>query len=95
MTRLLAAAAALSLLMGCEPDYGETMDHAGREAVTPAAGRGAEHRLEVSGAADPQAISGNRPDSTATIHHPAADGNSGRPGDDSATAAASDHTEAH
>ena len=95
MNRLLAAAIALSLLTGCEPDYGETMDHAGREEVAPAAGRDAEHRLEVTGAADPDAISGHRPDSTATIHHPAADGNAGRPADDSAAAAAADHGDEH
>jgi len=83
MRRLLAVAALLCLLAGCEPEYGDRVGHEGVEGTAPAEGREAEHRLEVTGAADPEAISGNRADTTQTIHHPAANGNSGRPSDDS------------
>jgi hypothetical protein len=92
MRRLLAAAAALGLLAACEPEYADAVGHAGREELAPAEGREAEHRLEVTGAADPEAISGNRTDTTETIHHPAADGNSGRPSDDSGAPSAAGHS---
>ena len=93
MRRMLAAAAMLGLLAGCEPEYGDRVGHEGAEGTAPAEGRKPEHRLEVTGAADPEAISGNRNDTTQTIHHPAADGNSGRPSDDSGapTTRAEDH----
>ena len=98
MRRMLAVAAALTLA-ACEPEYGDRVGHVGTDDVAPAGGREAEHRLEVSGAADPEAISGDRADTTQTIHHPAADGNSGRPSDDSgassaaSAASAADHSE--
>jgi hypothetical protein len=82
MKRLLVTAAALGVLGACEPEYGEA---AGGADVTGDAAPGAapEHHLEVTGGADTSAVSGRVPgDTGATIHHPAADGNSGRPPDD-------------
>ncbi len=68
MTRLLLAAVLLAGLAACEPEYAET------------AGESTEHP-EVVGPADPAAISGGAPADSGTIHHPAADGNRGRPAD--------------
>ncbi len=85
MKRMLATAAALAALTACEPEYHES---AGSADVTgdAAAGAAPEHHLEVTGGADTAAISGRVPgDSGATIHHPAADGNSGRPPDERAS----------
>ena len=89
MTRALLAAAAIATaiaiaaLTACEPEYVETTDQAtGSEAQ---AGRPPERRLEVTGGAEPAALSGGVPPDTAhTIHHPEADGNAGRPSDDRA-----------
>jgi hypothetical protein len=68
MKILLSAAVAALVLAACAPeDYP-------REAA------GAEASHEVTGGADPTAVSGRSPaDSEDTIHHPEADGNSGRP----------------
>ena len=65
---VLSVAAATLVLAACAPeDYP-------REAA------GAEASHEVTGGADPTAVSGRSPaDSEDTIHHPQADGNSGRP----------------
>lgn len=84
MKRMLLAAAALAALTACEPEYAES---AGSADVTgdAAAGAAPEHHLEVTGGADTAAISGRVPgDTGATIHHPAADGNAGRPPDERA-----------
>lgn len=84
MKRMLLAAAALAALTACEPEYAES---AGRADVTgdAAAGAAPEHHLEVTGGADTSAISGRVPgDTGSTIHHPAADGNTGRPPDERA-----------
>lgn len=64
---LLSAAAVALFLAACAPeDYP-------REAA------GAEASHEVTGGSDPTAVSGRAPaDSEDTIHHPQADGNSGR-----------------
>jgi len=81
MKRLLLAAATMAVLAACEPEYEET---AGHEDVTGAEAHGAapEHALEVTGGADSAGVSGRVPaDSGGTIHHPGADGNSGRPPD--------------
>jgi hypothetical protein len=69
MRRLLFAAALAAGIAACEPEYHETAE---------TAAEGAEHP-EVVGAADPTAVSGSEPGDSGTIHHPAADGNSGRP----------------
>lgn len=70
MKRMLLAAVAAVALTACEPEYDET------------AGAGSESHLEVTGGADTGAVSGRVPgDSGGTIHHPGADGNSGRPPD--------------
>ena len=63
---LLSAALAALLLAACSPeDY-------------PREPAGAEASHEVTGGADPTAISGRAPaDSEDTIHHPQADGNAG------------------
>ena len=74
MRRLLFAAALAAGIAACEPEYHETAESAGTAA------EGAEHP-EVVGAADPTAVSGSEPGDSGTIHHPAADGNSGRPAD--------------
>lgn len=77
MKRLILTAAAIAILAACEPDYAET---AGRSVT--------DEHLEVTGGADPTAISGGAPaDSAHTIHHPAADGNAGRASDDPTGAA--------
>ena len=84
MKRMLFAAAALAALAACEPEYDES---AGSADVTgdAAAGAAPEHHLEVTGGADTSAVSGRVPgDTGATIHHPAADGNTGRPPDERA-----------
>ncbi len=84
MKRMLLAAAAVAALTACEPEYAES---AGSADVTgdAAAGAAPEHHLEVTGGADTAAISGRVPgDTGATIHHPAADGNAGRPPDERA-----------
>lgn len=84
MKRMLLAAVALAVLTACEPEYAES---AGSADVTgdAAAGAAPEHHLEVTGGADTAAISGRVPgDTGATIHHPAADGNAGRPPDERA-----------
>lgn len=87
MKRLLLATLLVAGLAACEPEYAETAgtaaaagtdDHA-HDAPEGAAGT-AEH-AEVVGGADPTAVSGTVPGDTASIHHPAADGNSGRPAD--------------
>ena len=70
MRRLLFAAALAAGIAACEPEYHETAE----------AAEGAEHP-EVVGGADPTAISGSEPGDSGTIHHPAADGNRGRPAD--------------
>lgn len=68
MTRSLLAIAALALLGGCEPDYGEAAGAAPESA-----------HLEVTGGADTAAVSGpSAADSGGTIHHNRADGNAGR-----------------
>lgn len=73
MKRTLAAAVMVAALAACEPEYAETAGHGGAEGET---------HTEVTGGADPSAISGRLPsDTVGTIHHPAADGNSGRPED--------------
>ena len=78
MTRALLAIAALGLLGGCEPDYGEVAGEAPEAA-----------HLEVTGGADTSAVSGPvAGDSGGTIHHNRADGNAGRPADRSVPAAA-------
>jgi len=67
--RILLSAAATSLVLAaCSPeDYP-------RESASDQASH------EVTGGADPTAVSGRSPaDSEDTIHHPQADGNSGRP----------------
>ena len=70
MKRILLAAAAAAALTACEPEYDES------------AGAAPEQHLEVTGGADTGAVSGRVPgDTGGTIHHPAADGNSGRPAD--------------
>ncbi len=66
MKRLLLAAVLLAGLAACEPEY-------------PAEEQG-EHP-ETTGGADPTAVSGSAAADGGTIHHPAADGNRGRPGD--------------
>ena len=71
MRRLLFAAALAAGIAACEPEYDETAE---------TAAEGTEHP-EVVGGADPTAISGSEPGDSGTIHHPAADGNSGRPPD--------------
>jgi hypothetical protein len=84
MKRMLVTVAALAVLAACEPEYREA---AGGADVTgdAAAGAAPEHHLEVTGGADTAAVSGRVPgDTGATIHHPAADGNAGRPPDDRA-----------
>lgn len=65
---LLSAALAALLLAACSPeDY-------------PREPAGAEASHEVTAGSDPTAVSGRAPaDSEDTIHHPQADGNSGRP----------------
>lgn len=65
---LLSAALAALLLAACSPeDY-------------PRESAGAEASHEVTAGSDPTAVSGRVPaDSEDTIHHPQADGNSGRP----------------
>ena len=73
MKRTLAAAMVAAALAACEPEYAETAGHAEGETDTHA---------EVTGGADPTAISERLPGDTAgTIHHPSADGNAGRPED--------------
>ena len=82
MKRMLLAAAAIAALAACEPEYEEA---AGTADVTgdAAAGAAPEHHLEVTGGADTSAVSGRVPgDTGSTIHHPAADGNAGRPPDE-------------
>lgn len=74
MRRLLFAAALAAGIAACEPEYHETAE----TAETAAEGAG---HPEVVGGADPTAISGSEPGDSGTIHHPAADGNSGRPPD--------------
>ena len=84
MKRKLVTVAALAVLAACEPEYREA---AGEADVTgdAAAGAAPEHHLEVTGGADTAGISGRVPgDTGATIHHPAADGNAGRPPDERA-----------
>lgn len=84
MKRMLVTVAVLAALTACEPEYRES---AGGADVTgdAAAGAAPEHHLEVTGGADTAALSGRVPgDTGATIHHPAADGNSGRPPDERA-----------
>jgi hypothetical protein len=68
MRSVLSAAVAALVLAACSPeDYP-------REAAS------ADSSHEVTGGADPTATSGRSPaDSEDTIHHPQADGNSGRP----------------
>ena len=73
MKRLLLAAALTAGLPACEPEYAET-------AGTVEATEAVEHP-DVVGGADPTAISGTVTGDSGTIHHPAADGNSGRPAD--------------
>ena len=83
----LAAAAAAALLLACEAPAGghassgvvEHQTAAG--TLSPQAGN-PEDRLHDTGGADPTAVSGRvkEPDED-TIHHPGADGNSGRPDD--------------
>ena len=73
MRRLLLAAALTAGLAACEPEYAET-------AGTAEGAEAADHP-EVVGGADPTAVSGKVPGDSGTIHHPAADGNSGRPAD--------------
>jgi hypothetical protein len=74
MRSVVSAAAAAFVLAACAPeDYP-------REAA------GADSSHEVTGGADPTAVSGRSPaDSEDTIHHPQADGNSGRPAARTAT----------
>jgi hypothetical protein len=82
MKRMLLAGAIVAALAACEPEYD---DHAGTADVTDGEVTGAapEHQLEVTGGADTAAISGRVPrDTGSTIHHPAADGNAGRPPDE-------------
>ena len=82
MKRMFLAAAVAAALAACEPEYD---DHAGTADVTgaEAAGAAPEHQLEVTGGADTAAVSGRVPgDTGSTIHHPAADGNAGRPPDE-------------
>lgn len=71
---VVSAAAAAFVLAACAPeDYP-------REAAA------ADSSHEVTGGADPTAVSGRSPaDSEDTIHHPQADGNSGRPAARAAT----------
>ena len=71
MRRLLFAAALVAGIAACEPEYHETADTAAEGAGHP----------DVVGGADPAAISGSEPADSGTIHHPAADGNRGRPAD--------------
>jgi hypothetical protein len=71
MRRLLFAAALAAGIAACEPEYHETAETAAEGTEQP----------EVVGGADPTAISGSEPGDSGTIHHPAADGNSGRPPD--------------
>jgi len=71
MRRLLFAAALAAGIAACEPEYHESADTAEEGAGHP----------EVVGGADPSAISGSEAGDSGTIHHPAADGNSGRPAD--------------
>ena len=81
MKRMLFAAALAAALAACEPEYD---DRAGTtDATSGEAGAAPEHRLEVTGGADTSAVSGWVPgDTGSTIHHPAADGNTGRPPDE-------------
>lgn len=75
MRRLLAAAALAVLVGACEPEYPEAAHG------EPEHGAEAAHAEESHGA-DPTSISGRVKDSAeATIHHPGADGNAGRPAD--------------
>lgn len=72
MQRLLLASVTLVALAACEPDYGDRVDHVGAEA-----------QVHPTGGAEPDAVSGAVPaDTNRTIHHPGADGNAGRPPDD-------------
>lgn len=64
----------VALLAACEPEYSDGAVHDDE---------GAHH--EVAGGADPTAVSRNAADTSVTIHHPGADGNAGRPPDDSAS----------
>ena len=76
MRRLLAAAALAVLVGACEPEYPAAAAHG-----EPEHGAEAAHAEESHGA-DPTSISGRVKDSAeATIHHPGADGNAGRPAD--------------
>lgn len=61
--------ATIALLASCEPDYHATTLHDSEPH-------------DVTGGADPQAVSAYRPDTSVTIHHPGAGGNVGRPPDD-------------
>lgn len=73
MMRLFLAALLVAALAGCEPDYSEAAAHGEPESAA---------HTEVTGPADPTAISGPAAgDTSGTIHHPAADGNAGRPAD--------------
>jgi hypothetical protein len=84
MKRLLLAAALLAGTVACEPEYAESARAAGGGDHAPGAAEGAaepgEHP-DVVGGADPTAVSGRVRGDSGTIHHPAADGNSGRPSD--------------
>ena len=68
MRIVLSVAVASAVVAACAPeDY-------------PRQAAGAEASHEVTGGSDPTAVSGRSPaDSEDTIHHPQADGNSGRP----------------
>jgi len=74
MRTVLSAAAAALILAACAPeDY-------------PRESAAADSSHEVTGGSDPTSMSGRSPaDSEDTIHHPQADGNSGRPAARTAT----------
>ncbi len=63
------------MLAGCSPDdYADSSANRGATVETAPGSEG------VTGGSDPTAVSGRiQQDTSETIHHPAADGNSGRP----------------
>ncbi len=83
----LAAVTASALLLGCEAPSARESRSGAVEHQTAAGTRAPvagdpEDRLHDTGGADPTAVSGRVKETDEdTIHHPGADGNSGRPDD--------------
>ena len=74
-------ASAAVMLAGCAPS-----DYADTTADRPATVEAAPESEGVTGGADPTAVSGTaHQDTTGTIHHPRADGNTGRAPERTAT----------